>query len=50
MNALQRNNVKVEYVHQSIRNSELVIMDAKGHCPHMSEPEEVVKEIRRFLQ
>jgi sigma-B regulation protein RsbQ len=38
-----------EYVHQCLKNSELVIMDAKGHCPHMSAPKEVIKEIRRFL-
>jgi len=39
-----------QYVHKSLKNSELVIMDAKGHCPHMSEPTAVVREIRKFLQ
>jgi len=39
-----------EYVHKSLKNSELVIMNAKGHCPHMSDPTEVIREIRRFLQ
>jgi sigma-B regulation protein RsbQ len=39
-----------EYVHKSLKNSKLVIMDAKGHCPHMSEPTQVAREIRRFLQ
>jgi sigma-B regulation protein RsbQ len=39
-----------EYVHRCVKNSQFVVMDAKGHCPHMSEPKEVVKEIRRFLQ
>jgi len=39
-----------EYVHKSLKNSKLVVMDAKGHCPHMSEPTQVVREIRRFLQ
>jgi sigma-B regulation protein RsbQ len=39
-----------EYVHQCVKNSQLVVMDAKGHCPHMSEPNQVVKEIHRFLQ
>jgi sigma-B regulation protein RsbQ len=38
-----------EYVHRCLKNSELVIMDAKGHCPHMSAPKEVVKEIHRFI-
>ncbi len=38
------------YVHRCITQSEFVLMDATGHCPHMSAPEEVVKEIRRFLR
>jgi len=44
-------NLRVgQYVHKWLKNSELVIMDAKGHCPHMSDPAAVVREIRRFLQ
>ena len=39
-----------EYVHQCIGNSQFVIMDARGHCPHMSAPKEVSQKIRRFLQ
>jgi sigma-B regulation protein RsbQ len=39
-----------EYVHQCIENSQLVIMDAKGHCPHMSAPRDVTREIRHFIQ
>jgi sigma-B regulation protein RsbQ len=39
-----------QYVHNSLKNSELVIMDAKGHCPHMSDPNAVIREIHRFLQ
>ena len=38
-----------EYVHEWLPNSQLVMMDAKGHCPHMSAPLEVIKEVRKFL-
>jgi sigma-B regulation protein RsbQ len=38
-----------QYVHEHLPNSTLVIMDATGHCPHMSAPNEVVKELLRFL-
>ena len=38
-----------EYVHEWLPNSQLVMMDATGHCPHMSAPLEVIKEVRTFL-
>jgi sigma-B regulation protein RsbQ len=38
-----------EYVHRHIRNSELVYLGAKGHCPNLSAPEETVAAIRDFL-
>ena len=38
-----------EYVHRQIRGSELVRMDATGHCPNLSAPEETVAAIRSFL-
>jgi sigma-B regulation protein RsbQ len=38
-----------EYVHAQIPNSELVLMEAKGHCPNLSAPDETVEAIRRFL-
>jgi sigma-B regulation protein RsbQ len=38
-----------EYVHQCLPESQLVIMDATGHCPHMSAPGEVIAELKRFL-
>lgn len=37
------------YVHQNLPQSELKIMKAKGHCPHMSEPEETIKLIKEYL-
>jgi sigma-B regulation protein RsbQ len=38
-----------EYVHRQIRGSELVLMEATGHCPNLSAPEETVAAIRAFL-
>jgi sigma-B regulation protein RsbQ len=38
-----------EYVHQCLPNSQLVVMNATGHCPHMSAPREVIREIQSFL-
>lgn len=37
------------YVARNIADSELVHLDATGHCPHMSAPEEVVAAMRDFL-
>ena len=37
------------YLHENIPNSELKIMKAKGHCPHMSEPEETISLIKEYL-
>ena len=38
-----------EYVQKHIPQSELVILDASGHCPNLSAPEQVVTAIRAFL-
>ena len=38
-----------EYVHRAIRRSELVILDATGHCPNLSAPEETIAAIEAFL-
>lgn len=38
-----------QYVYEHLPNSKLVIMDATGHCPHMSAPKEVIKELLQFL-
>lgn len=37
------------YVHQSVPGSQLVMMEATGHCPHLSSPGLVTEAIRRFL-
>ena len=37
------------YMHRHLPDSELVLMEATGHCPHMSAPEETTGAIRSFL-
>jgi sigma-B regulation protein RsbQ len=37
------------YVHRSIPNSEIVVLEATGHCPNLSAPDEVVAAIREFV-
>lgn len=37
------------YVHDRIPGSELVIMEATGHCPNLSAPEETVAAMKAFL-
>jgi sigma-B regulation protein RsbQ len=39
-----------EYVHAHLVNSRLVVLNAKGHCPNLSAPEETVSAIRSFLE
>jgi len=38
-----------EYMHATLPDSAFVLMEATGHCPHMSAPEETVAAIKRFL-
>ena len=38
-----------EFVHREIRGSTLVRMQATGHCPNLSAPEETIAAIRDFL-
>ncbi|MET0768736.1 MAG: alpha/beta hydrolase [Solirubrobacteraceae bacterium] len=37
------------YVHRTIPDSELVVLDATGHCPNLSAPRETVEAIRAFV-
>lgn len=37
------------YLQQHLPDSDLVIMEAKGHCPHMSAPAETIAVIRDYL-
>jgi sigma-B regulation protein RsbQ len=38
-----------EFVHRAIAGSELVHLEASGHCPHLSAPEETIAAMRAFL-
>jgi sigma-B regulation protein RsbQ len=37
------------YVHEAVRDSQYVLLDATGHCPNLSAPNEVIREIRAFV-
>lgn len=39
-----------EYLHKNILNSELVVMKATGHCPHMSAPQETIDVMKAYLK
>ncbi|OBH00898.1 sigma factor sigB regulation protein rsbQ [Mycobacterium sp. E136] len=38
------------YVHQHIPGSRLVTLDATGHCPHVSDPDETAQAIAEFAR
>jgi sigma-B regulation protein RsbQ len=38
-----------EYVHRNLPDSALVLLEATGHCPNLSAPEEVIAAMRAFL-
>lgn len=38
------------YLKEHLPGSTLKIMQAKGHCPHMSEPEETIRLIKEYLE
>ncbi|PQP83563.1 sigma factor SigB regulation protein RsbQ [Paenibacillus sp. PCH8] len=37
------------YVHEQMKGSEFRLMDATGHCPHLSHPEETIRLISEYL-
>jgi sigma-B regulation protein RsbQ len=39
-----------EYLHRELADSTLRMMEATGHCPHMSHPEETVQLMREYLR
>jgi sigma-B regulation protein RsbQ len=39
-----------EYLHRNLAHSQLHVLEATGHCPHMSAPEETIAAMRCFLQ
>jgi sigma-B regulation protein RsbQ len=42
-------NAVGQYVHEHLSGSELVLLRATGHCPHLSDPEETIAAIQAFL-
>jgi sigma-B regulation protein RsbQ len=38
-----------EYIHRQMLDSRLVLMEATGHCPNLSAPEETIAAIKAFL-
>ncbi len=38
------------YVHRNLPDSRLVLLEATGHCPHLSAPAETVEAIRSFVR
>ena len=38
-----------EYVHAQIPESRLVVLNATGHCPNLSAPEETIAAMKAFL-
>lgn len=38
-----------EYTHRSIAGSKFVMLEATGHCPNLSAPEETTRAIKNFL-
>jgi sigma-B regulation protein RsbQ len=38
-----------EYVHRQIPGSTLVVLEATGHCPNLSHPDEVAEAVREYL-
>lgn len=38
-----------EFMHRHLANSTLKVMKAKGHCPHMSSPDETITLIQNYL-
>ena len=43
-------NAVGEYVHRNTPGSTLKLMQATGHCPHMSAPEETIALMREYLE
>jgi sigma-B regulation protein RsbQ len=39
-----------QYMHDHLQHNTLVIMDAEGHCPHMSAPAETIRQMQAYLK
>jgi sigma-B regulation protein RsbQ len=38
-----------EFVNRSLKNSRMIVLDATGHCPNLSAPQEVIGAMRTFV-
>jgi len=38
-----------QYIHEHVKDNTLIILEATGHCPHMSAPEETIKAMKAYL-
>jgi sigma-B regulation protein RsbQ len=38
-----------KYVQENMRNNKFVLIEATGHCPHMSAPKETIAAIKEFI-
>lgn len=38
-----------EFVHRNLRNSQLALLETRGHCPHLSAPEATIAAMKAFL-
>jgi sigma-B regulation protein RsbQ len=38
-----------EFVHRNIPHSRMIVLEATGHCPNLSAPEEVISAMRTFV-
>jgi sigma-B regulation protein RsbQ len=38
-----------QWLDHNLQHSQLVVMDATGHCPHLSAPDETIAAMRIFL-
>lgn len=39
-----------QYVHHQLADSHLTVLNANGHCPHLSEPEATITAMKSFLK
>jgi sigma-B regulation protein RsbQ len=37
------------YLHRNLAGSTFHLMEATGHCPHMSHPDETIRVIKNYL-
>jgi len=37
-----------KYMHDQLDRSQLTLLDASGHCPHLSAPEQTIAAMRAF--